>query len=81
MDGSADPGHRSNRHRLQSVQHGPKTGPPKSIRSGPVGDDPGPIWVALFLGEYPTPLVTAGFITILIGMYRNSKITQKDLLT
>lgn len=28
----------------------------------------GPIWVALFLKEYPTPMVLTGFVIILIGM-------------
>lgn len=28
----------------------------------------GPVWVALFLKEYPTPMVLIGFIIILIGM-------------
>jgi len=33
----------------------------------------GPVWVALFLGEYPAPLVAAGFLIILAGMYLSSK--------
>lgn len=36
----------------------------------------GPVWVALFLGEYPSPLVAAGFVIILAGMYANSKAPQ-----
>ena len=28
----------------------------------------GPVWVALFLKEYPTPMVLAGFALILAGM-------------
>ena len=34
----------------------------------------GPVWVALFLKEYPTPLVLTGFIIILAGMLLDSKI-------
>ena len=35
----------------------------------------GPVWVALFLKEYPTPLVLTGFIIILAGMLLDSKLT------
>lgn len=33
----------------------------------------GPLWVALFLKEYPSPLVLAGFSVILLGMLLESK--------
>lgn len=38
----------------------------------------GPVWVALFLKEYPTPLVLSGFIIILAGMLLDAKINVPD---
>lgn len=32
----------------------------------------GPVWVALFLKEYPSPIVLAGFLIILLGMLLDS---------
>ena len=34
----------------------------------------GPVWVALFLGEYPSALVLTGFVIILIGMYLDARL-------
>lgn len=34
----------------------------------------GPVWVALFLKEYPSPIVLAGFVIILAGMILDTKI-------
>lgn len=34
----------------------------------------GPIWVALFLKEYPLPLVLIGFIIIIVGLIANSLV-------
>lgn len=38
----------------------------------------GPVWVALFLKEYPSPLVLAGFVIILAGMLLDTKINVPD---
>lgn len=38
----------------------------------------GPLWVALFLGEYPSFLVLAGFMIIVIGMIINA-LSQNNL--
>ena len=44
----------------------------------------GPVWVALFLKEYPSLLVAVGFVIILAGMFldafvnANGKLPQKD---
>lgn len=38
----------------------------------------GPVWVALFLKEYPSPIVLAGFIIILAGMLLDTKINVPD---
>lgn len=38
----------------------------------------GPVWVALFLGEYPSPIVLAGFVIILAGMLLDTKINVPD---
>lgn len=38
----------------------------------------GPVWVALFLKEYPSPIVLAGFVIILAGMLLDTKINVPD---
>lgn len=38
----------------------------------------GPVWVALFLKEYPSPIVLAGFVIILAGMILDTKINVPD---
>lgn len=38
----------------------------------------GPVWVALFLKEYPSPIVLAGFVIILSGMILDTKINVPD---
>lgn len=37
----------------------------------------GPVWVALFLKEYPTPMVLTGFIIILLGMLLDSLMNSE----
>ena len=37
----------------------------------------GPAWVALFLKEYPTPLVLTGFAVILLGMLLDAKMSSE----
>ena len=37
----------------------------------------GPVWVALFLKEYPTPMVLAGFALILAGMLLDALLPQE----
>ena len=37
----------------------------------------GPVWVALFLKEYPTPMVLTGFIIILLGMQLDSLMNSE----
>lgn len=37
----------------------------------------GPVWVALFLKEYPSPMVLAGFSIILAGMLLDTKMNAK----
>lgn len=37
----------------------------------------GPLWVALFLHQYPGPMVLAGFAIILAGMVLDAKRTVK----
>jgi len=37
----------------------------------------GPVWVALFLKEYPTPLVLFGFVVILLGMLLDAKMSAE----
>ena len=39
----------------------------------------GPVWVALFLHEYPAPMVLIGFIIILIGMLLESFMNNESL--
>ena len=36
----------------------------------------GPIWVALFLKEYPSVPVLIGFVIILIGMFLDAKMSS-----
>lgn len=38
----------------------------------------GPVWVALFLREYPSPVVLTGFVVILAGMLLDAKINVPD---
>lgn len=38
----------------------------------------GPVWVALFLKEYPSPVVLAGFVIILAGMLLDAKLNATD---
>lgn len=38
----------------------------------------GPVWVALFLKESPSPIVLAGFVIILAGMLLDTKINVPD---
>ena len=38
----------------------------------------GPIWVALFLKEYPSPLVLTGFVIILIGMLLDAVMSGRQ---
>lgn len=38
----------------------------------------GPVWVALFLHEYPAPMVLIGFIIILIGMLLESFMNNES---
>ena len=37
----------------------------------------GPTWVALFLHEYPSLLVLAGFIIIILGIFLDAKADDK----
>ncbi|MBQ9973466.1 MAG: DMT family transporter [Oscillospiraceae bacterium] len=36
----------------------------------------GPVWVALFLHDYPTPAVVVGFVIILLGMFLDAKLSS-----
>lgn len=40
----------------------------------------GPVWVALFLQEYPSLLEILGFVIVLIGMLLDSQFREKDSL-
>jgi drug/metabolite transporter (DMT)-like permease len=38
----------------------------------------GPIWVLLFLGEAPSPIVWAGFAVIIAGMLLDARVHARD---
>ena len=41
----------------------------------------GPVWVALFLKEYPSLLVCIGFVIIIAGIFLDAKVDEKTNIT
>ena len=37
----------------------------------------GPLWVALFLGEYPSMMVLVGFVIVIAGIFLDAKLAKE----